>query len=141
MDHQQRTFQFAVNGGKIVELKSRKYNFKLEHVIINRFGKEVIEEFNKTHKLNFNLQLEHAIEDMPKLLEDIPNDFDWSDPDYDSILEVYFFFIQYKENAFLRHVELNKQILASLNGMVMETLASVQANTSKLNTSIPTQPS
>ncbi|NWF89094.1 MAG: hypothetical protein HXY50_06480 [Ignavibacteriaceae bacterium] len=137
MDHAQSKFKFTVQD-KVVEFKSRKYNFKLEKIIIDRFGKDVIDEFNKTHKLNFNLQLEHAIADMPKLLEDVPNDFDWTEPSYDEILEVYFFFIQYKENAFLKQIELNKAMLALLNESVTEILNSSQANISKLKTSMPT---
>lgn len=138
MDHKQRTFQFADNTQKVVELKSKKYNFKIEEVLTNRFGKEILDEFAKSHKLNFNLQLEHVIEDMPKLLKDIPENFNWDEVDYEDLLSVYFFFITYKENAFLREIEKDKQMLALLTAAMKETLDSAQKTILKSDTLINT---
>lgn len=135
MQHEQRVFQFADNEGNPVELKSKKYNFKIEEVLINRFGKAVLDDYSKSHNLNFNLTLDHVKEDFPKLLDDIPNDFDFSEPDYDSILEVYFFFINYKENALLRQVQFKKEMLALLNQALEENLDSVQKNLSSMQSS------
>lgn len=152
MDHQQRVFQFAcpaeggaahpADGGagaqKVHEFKSKKYNFKLEQVLIDRFGKDVLDDFSKTHNLNFNLNLEHVRADLPKLLENVPDDFDWTDADYDAILDVYFFFISYKENALLRQVQSEKEILAFLTAALAKDLDLTQTVLSKTKPSTPT---
>lgn len=138
MDHQQRTFQFADKEGKLHEFKTKKYNFNLEQILINRFGKEAWFEFRKSHSLNYDITIQNVKEDFPKLFENLPDDFDWGEPDYDTILEVYFFLSTYKDNALLRQVQLEKEMLALLNQALEDNLSFAQKTLLKSQSSTNT---
>lgn len=119
MDHRVKTFVFITGSGGEVKLTSRKYNFQLEEVIKKRFTEELLTQYAEKGELNFNIELDHVREDFPKLLVgDKLEDIDWSEQDYDEIISVYLFFIQYRKNAVLRLLEQEHQTLAS----ALETL-------------------
>jgi hypothetical protein len=117
MTHATEKFKFVDVDGNVVEFESTPYSFDLEEkVLVNRFGKEKIEEFANTHALNFKIKLDHIKEDFPKLLQGDLSRIDFSKQSgeyYDELRRVYCFFLEYDSNAQLRLSEALKKTLAS----------------------------
>ena len=119
--HNTTKFKFLDNDGKEVEFESVPYSFDLEEKVLEaRFGKDTLEEFAKTHVLNFKIRFEHVEEDMPKLLVGNLSNINFkTQPDfgeknyYEEIRKVYYFFLEYDSNAQLRLSEQLKETLAS----------------------------
>lgn len=116
MDHKTQKFTFHDKEGKPVNLFTVPFTFKIEQVLIDRFGKEALDEFAKTRVLNKNLNADEVVEDFIKFfdLKNLPvNDIDWTDQDFDTIIGVYHFLLTYKENALLRRLQFEKETLSS----------------------------
>lgn len=92
--------------------------------LVNRFGEEALEKFNKTGVLDKDIKLSDIEEDFPKLLKGKGiRSIVWKEQIYDTLLEVYVFFIKYKRNALLRNIESEKEMLAS-NLETLQTIIS-----------------
>jgi len=136
MAHKTEKFKFLDIDGKEVEFESAPYCFDLEeNVLIKRFGKELIEEFAKTHILNFKIRYDHIKEDFSKLLIGDFNRVDLgkqSGDYYEELRRVYYFFLEYDSNAQLRQSELLSETIASNLKTLKTTLAGMQEITSAL---------
>ena len=111
MTHKTKKFAFLNSEGESVEVTTKQYCFEVEDVLKNRFG-EFDDLLNQTD-IELNISLEDVEADFPKLLELGDNKIDWSKQEYDTLLEIYGFFLLYKRNAIVRLLTSNKEILAS----------------------------
>lgn len=113
MNHKTEVFRFKDVRGKFVEIQSRPYTFRLEEVLTKRFGMEKLLQINETGKLNYTVSLSDVKEDFPKLLDLGQAKINWADQEYDELQRVYYFFLEYKRNANLRHFTRESEILRS----------------------------
>lgn len=114
MIHTTEKFLFADKEGKEVEISSVPYSFVIEDILIKRFGKKALDEFAATHRLNYNITLKDAEEDLPQLLSVGSVNINWSTQQgkyFDEMCRVYYFFLQYKSNAQLRVLQSQSEIL------------------------------
>lgn len=124
MNHKTEIFKFKDSKSKVVELKTVDYTFEVYEILVNRFGEEALEKFNKTGVLDKDIKLSDIEEDFPKLLKGKGiRSIVWKEQIYDTLLEVYVFFIKYKRNALLRNIESEKEMLAS-NLETLQTIIS-----------------
>jgi len=129
MKHGTAEFVLVDKAGKEVKVKTRQYNFEIEDIIKKRLGDEKFNEYQATGKLDFNLSLKDVKEDFPQLLEGEGLDkIDWKKQNYDTLQEIYFFFVRYKKNAFLRRLELDKEMLASNLSTLEKIMSSLPEN-------------
>jgi|GEM_PF-2164958 len=111
MTHKTKRFTFLNSEGESIEVTNKQYCFEVEDVLKNRFG-EYDDLLNQTD-IELNISLEDVEADFPKLLELGDNKIIWRKQDYDTLLEVYGFFLLYKRNAIVRLLTSNKEMLAS----------------------------
>ena len=111
MTHKTKKFTFLNSEGESIEVTTKQYCFEVEDVLKNRFG-EYDDLLNQTD-IELNISLEDVEADFPKLLELGDNKIIWRKQDYDTLLEVYGFFLLYKRNAIVRLLTSNKEMLAS----------------------------
>lgn len=129
MNHATQTFKFKDPKSKVVELKTVDYTFAVYEILVNRFGEEALEKFNKTGVLDKDIKLSDIEEDFPKLLKGKGiRSIVWKEQIYDTLLEVYVFFIKYKRNALLRNIESEKEMLASNLGTLQTIINSLPEN-------------
>jgi len=122
MEYVAEKFRFIDMEGKVKEFESVPYSFDMEeNIIIKRFGKETIEEFAKTHLLNYKIHLADIKEDFPKLLQGDLSNIDLgkqSGQYFDEIKRVYHFYLEYDSNIQLRlSGKLTETIISNLNEM------------------------
>lgn len=138
MDHKTETFRFKDVRGKDVEIQSKPYTFKLEEVLTKRFGVDKMLQINDTGKLNHTVNLSDVVEDFPKLLILGKTKINWADQEYDELQRVYYFFLEYKRNASLRHFTRESEILrsniAELKNMLLSTSGSIFQELNKKHT-------
>jgi hypothetical protein len=129
--HNSEKFKFLDKDGNEKEFESVPYSFDLEdNVLVNRFGKDTLEEFVRTHILNFKITADHIKEDFPRLLVgdlSIINFRKQEGQYYDEMRKVYYFFLEFDSNAQLR---LSKQ-LAETIASNLETLKTTLDGISK----------
>ena len=128
MDHYTEKFKFIDIHGAEREVESVPYSFKIEKILVERFGQESIDEFLKTHVFNHRLKINEVQEDMTRLLElgDFEIDFTLQEGKYfDELKRAYFFFIEYDSNASLRQSQQLKETLASSIATLKTTLSSM----------------
>ena len=64
--HNNEKFKFLDKDGNEKEFESVPYSFDLEeNVLVSRFGKDTLEEFARTHVLNFKITADNIKEDFP----------------------------------------------------------------------------
>ena len=119
MNHSQEKFYFQNNSGKKTEFLTKPYCFKLEDVFIELVGKEKFSEYQQKSNVDLDLSLEKIEKYFPKLLDPVDKKFswksvNWSEQEYDNILDVVTFFLDYRKNALLRRLESEKETVASL---------------------------
>lgn len=131
MDHNTAKFSFVNTEGNLVEVTSKKYSFNTEDVLINTFGQEAIDNYNKTGKLDSEFTLENVKEDFPQLLQMEEARIDWKEQDYDEMLRVYLFFLRYKKHALLRQYASDSETVLSLLEQMKSHLNSVRKNISE----------
>lgn len=131
MNHKTEKFSFVDIEGKPVEINSREYTFNTEDVLIKTFGKEAIDNYNKTGKLDAEFTLENVKEDFPQLLQMDDVRIDWKEQGYDGMLRVYLFFLRYKKLALLRQYASDSETIVSLLDQMKSHLNSVRENISQ----------
>lgn len=131
MEHKTEKFSFVNQSGEKIEVSSLKYTFNTEEVLINTFGKEAIDKYNQTGKLDAEFSLENVKEDFPKLLNLGDENINWKDQDYDELLRVYLFFLRYKKTALLRQYASDSETVLSLLEQMKSHLNSVRKNISE----------
>lgn len=112
MQHKAKEFTFIDKSKKEVICKTLPYCFETEDVIRDRIGIENFNKYQQSGKLDFEISLNAVKEDFPKLLENT-EDIDWQIQDFDSIQDVYFFFLRYRKNAALNRLTSEKETLLS----------------------------
>lgn len=112
MQHKTKEFVFVDKNKKEITCKTVPYCFEIEDAIKARIGVENFNKYQHTGKLEFEISLEAVKEDFQKLLENTEN-IDWRVQEYDSIQEVYFFFLRYRKNAAMNRLTLEKETLLS----------------------------
>ncbi|HEX2866104.1 MAG TPA: hypothetical protein VHO03_03630 [Ignavibacteriales bacterium] len=132
MDHRTKEFTFYDKDGKEVKLSSRRYSDEVEEILENRFGAEGLQRLASSNNDGINIRFKDAKEDLPKLLtgEGLES-VDWG-YDFDAIVDVYLFFIQYKRNATLRQLEQYKGTIASGIETIQTILSSIPEGISPL---------
>lgn len=131
MEHRTEKFSFVNQSGEKIEVSSRKYSFNTEEVLIKTFGKEAIDKYNQTGKLDAEFTLDNVREDFPKLLNLGDENINWKEQDYDELLRVYLFFLRYKKTALLRQYASESETVLSLLEQMKSHLNSVRKNISE----------
>lgn len=111
MEHKIEIFNFKDVTGNDVKVSSKPYNFKLEKILTNRFGLDILKSFSNDGTFDSEVNLSAVTEDFPKLLKLDDLQINWEDQDFDEIERVYLFFVQYKRNAKLRALKSQEEIL------------------------------
>jgi hypothetical protein len=121
--------------GEEVHVKTREYNFEIEEIIKERIGEEKFNAYQATGKLEINITLDAVKNDFPKLLTGSNLDkVDWKKQNYDTLQDIYFFFIRYRKNASLRRLEYEKETLLSNLELMEKLILSMPENIlTKLN--------
>lgn len=125
MTHNTQKFTFAGNGRKPVTFVNKKYCFEVENLFKEMIGEDKFNAYQKDNSVDLELSQDSIEKYFPLLLEleDNGNDkIDWDLQDYDEILKVVSFFLQYRKNAALRQLESQKQTIASTLEMMMKIL-------------------
>lgn len=136
MDHKTKMFIFLINREKI-EFKTKPYTFKIDEYLHERFDEKELKKFYAGGIGDLgDIRLEDVQKDMPYFLEDNKNQkvssIKWEEQeDYNHILEVYFFFLNYKRNAYLKQIELDKATLALALTETLQQMNSIQGIFSK----------
>lgn len=127
--HKRKKVKIILSNKEHTEVYTKPYVMQIDDVLDARFGVTVIDEFHSTGKLKFNIRTEHLQVDMPQLLELPQNEkINWKEQEYDSMAEVYFFFLSYKQNAWLHQLELKKEMIASDLRMLETIISSMPKN-------------
>lgn len=123
MTHKQQKFNFADNSQKPVIFTTKKWCFELEKIFTEMIGREVYEAYQKENKLDIDITLAKVKTYFPLLL-DAPSEkfnwkrINWEKQDFDTILSVVTFFLQYKKNAMLRRINSDTEMVASVLNLV-----------------------
>lgn len=125
MKHAVAEFTLIGKNGKEVKVKTREYSFEVEDIIRDRIGDEKFNAYQTTGKLELNLTIKAVEEDLPRLLLGSINNIDWRKQNYDTLQEIYFFFIRYRKNATLRRLEYEKETLLSNLDMLGKIISSM----------------
>lgn len=119
MVHTQQKFLFADKAQKQVEFLSKKFCFEVEKIFIEMIGREKYQQYQKDKTVDLEINLDKVKTYFPLLL-DAPTEkyiwskIDWAKQDYDNILSVVTFFLQYKKNATLRQLKSETDTVASV---------------------------
>ena len=119
MTHNTEKFLFADNAQKEVALTTKKWCFDLEKIFIEMIGREKYEQYQKDKTIDLDLQLNKVATYFPLLLDGPTEKFNfkkinWGKQDFDTILSVVTFFLQYKKNATLRRLQNETDTVASV---------------------------
>lgn len=125
MTHKTEKFQFAGNGGKVITFINKKYCFELENLFKEMIGEDKFNAYQKDNSVDLELSQDSIEKYFPLLLEaedGKQHKIDWDLQDYDEILRVVSFFLQYRKNAALRQLESQKETIASTLEMMKKIL-------------------
>lgn len=127
MTHKTEKFTFADNRGKPIVFINKKYCFEIENLFKEMIGEAKWQEYQKNNSIDLELDQKKIEHYFPLLLEEenkskIKSKIDWDMQDYDEILRVVSFFLQYRKNASLRQLESQKETIASTLEMMMKIL-------------------
>lgn len=119
MNHKTEKFLFADNTQKQVAFTTKKWCFELEKMFIEMIGREKYEQYQKDKTIDLDLTLAKVETYFPLLLIPPTEKFNWkkinwAKQDFDTILSVVTFFLQYKKNATLRRLTSEKETVASI---------------------------
>jgi hypothetical protein len=128
MDHQSADFPFIKKDKQEVKAITRPYNFKLEKIFKEMIGSTNFEAYQKSGKLEQDLSLEKVKKYFPKLLLCTFDEIDFEEQDFDMLLSVCSFFLNYRKNAAVRRLQSDKEILASTLETMRATIASLQTS-------------
>lgn len=126
MDHSTTDFTFIKKDGTEVKAITRKYNFKLEKILKEMIGATNFDAYQKSGKLEQDLSLEKVKKYFPYLLEIHYDDIDFEEQDFDTLLSVCAFFLNFRKNAAIRRMQSDKEILASTLQTMRQTINSIQ---------------
>lgn len=124
--HNRETFKFEVDG-ELIEVRSVKYTFAAEEIFQNFIGKEKFKKYRETNKLDLDLDLERIKIFYPQLLVgNCIGKIKWEEQEYDELLRVTSFFLNYKKNAELRHMQNESNIMSLIIGQAKEAMDSIR---------------